>query len=117
MGGVETSQEVQPAKRPETPAVPPPAPDIEDPETTHVQRKAPPAPVPHEPSRPVRQTIDIGSRRSSAPIWIIGAVVLVLIVRGLGVSGFLLWRSKQQSRRAQHRRQRPPSAATRKRTS
>ena len=69
--------------------------EVEDPETTHVQRKIEPAVVPSQPSRPVRQTIDIAPQRSVSPLWIVGAAVLVLIVAGLGVSGYLLFRSRQ----------------------
>lgn len=82
-----------------TPPPPPPAPvapaipDV-DPETTHVQRKVPPA-APSQPSRPVRQTIDLEPRSRVSPLWIIGAAVLVLIVAGLGISGYLLFRSQQ----------------------
>ena len=74
-------------------------PPLEDPETTHVQRK-PVAPVvvaPREPSKPVRQTIDFKPQRRVSPIWIIGAAVLVLIVAGLGISAFFLFSSKQAS--------------------
>lgn len=68
---------------------------VEDPETTHVQREVRPAVVPSQPSRPVRQTIDIAPQRRISPLWIIGAAVLVLIVAGLGISGYLLFRSRQ----------------------
>lgn len=68
---------------------------VEDPETTHVQRKVEPAVVPSQPSKPVRQTIDITPQRRVSPLWIIGAAVLVLIVAGLGISGYLLFRSRQ----------------------
>jgi formylglycine-generating enzyme required for sulfatase activity len=53
------------------------------------------APARHEPSKPVRQTIDFKPQRRLGPIWIIGAAVLVLIVAGLGISAFFLFRSKQ----------------------
>jgi serine/threonine-protein kinase len=74
-------------------------PPLVDPETTHVQRKpvAPAAVAPHEPSRPVRQTIDFKPQRRISPLWIIGAAVLVLIVAGLGISAFFLLSSKQTS--------------------
>ncbi|HEY0729816.1 MAG TPA: serine/threonine-protein kinase, partial [Pyrinomonadaceae bacterium] len=68
---------------------------VEDPETTHVQRKVEPAVVPVQPSKPVRQTIEIAPQRRVSPLWIIGAAVLVLIVSGLGISGYLLFRSRQ----------------------
>jgi len=69
---------------------------IEDPETTHVQRRvAPAAAAPIQPSKPVRQTIEIERRNRLTPLWIIGAAVLVLIVAALGISGFLLLRSRQ----------------------
>ena len=68
---------------------------VEDPETTHVQREVKPAVVPSQPSKPVRQTIDIAPQRRVSPLWIIGAAVLVLIVAGLGISGYLLFRSRQ----------------------
>ena len=72
------------------------SPPLEDPETTHVQRK-PVAPVAPrvEPSKPVRQTIDFKQQRRVSPIWIIGAAVLILIVAGLGVSAFFLFKSRQ----------------------
>jgi eukaryotic-like serine/threonine-protein kinase len=80
----------------EVPAAP--VPSHEDPETTHVQARVAPAVVaPSQPSRPVRQTIDIERRSGLSFVWIIGAVVLVLIVAGLGISGYLLFRSKQVS--------------------
>jgi serine/threonine-protein kinase len=72
--------------------------EVEDPETTHVQPKvAPPVVAPIQPSRPVRQTIEIDQRSRVSPLWIIGAALLVLIVAGLGISGYLLFRSKQIS--------------------
>ncbi|MCA1576587.1 MAG: SUMF1/EgtB/PvdO family nonheme iron enzyme [Acidobacteria bacterium] len=72
---------------------------LEDPEATHVQRKpvATAIVAPHEPSKPVRQTIDFKPQRRVSPIWIIGAAVLVLIVAGLGISAFFLLSSKQAS--------------------
>jgi serine/threonine-protein kinase len=100
ISGVDLQEEAPPKPAP-PPAPPPPAappplavPEV-DPETTHVQPKvaAPVAPV--QPSRPVRQTIDIAPQRKLSPVWIIGAVVLVLIVGGLGISGYLLFRSRQ----------------------
>lgn len=70
--------------------------EIEDPETTHVQaRVAPVVAAPVQPSKPVRQTIAIEPRSRFSPLWIIGAAVLVLIVAGLGISAFLLLRSRQ----------------------
>jgi serine/threonine protein kinase len=101
MHGMDLSQEVQPQKPPEPPP-PPTVPlpqartEVEDPETTHVQQRVAPAVAPSQPSRPVRQTIDIGSQRRMSPIWIIGAAVLLLVVAGLGVSAYLLYQSKQQ---------------------
>ena len=41
------------------------------------------------------KTIDFKPQRRVSPLWIIGAAVLVLIVGGLGVSGYLLLSSKQ----------------------
>ena len=75
--------------------------EVHDPETTHVQPKvAPAAPAgiaPSQPSKPVRQTIEIDRRSRVSPLWIIGAIVLVLIVAGLGISALLLFSSKQIS--------------------
>jgi len=96
ISGVDLEQEVRPPnlearqKRP----------TLEDPETTHVQQRVAPsnvvAPAPRvEPSKPVRQTIAFKPERRVSPLWIIGAAVLVLIVAGLGVSAFFLFRSKQ----------------------
>jgi formylglycine-generating enzyme required for sulfatase activity len=98
INGMDVSQQVQPQKPPEVSVIPPVpvAPVVEDPETTHVQRNAPAAVAPSQPSKPVRQTIDIGPQRRVSPIWIIGAAVLVLIVAVLGISGYLLLSSKQQ---------------------
>ena len=99
INGLDLSQEVQPPPPPETPvaAPPPPArPEVEDPETTRVQQKVAPVVAPSQPSKPVRQTIDIGPQRRLSPLWIIGAAVLILIVAGLGVSGYLLYRANQQ---------------------
>lgn len=69
-------------------------PHTTDPETTRVRQTAEPAVVPIQPSKPVRQMIDIAPRRRLSPLWIIGAAVLVLIVAGLGIGGYLLFRSK-----------------------
>jgi len=99
MSGVDhASQAPPPQPPPKPPEIPvlPGATDIEDPETTHVQRRAEPAvAAPSQPSKPVRQTIDIEPRSRVSPLWIVGAVVLVMIVAGLGVSGYLLFRSRQ----------------------
>ncbi len=84
-----------PMVSPISPEVPPASPAVEDPETTHVQRRVEPAVTPSQPSKPVRQTIDIRPQRRVLPLWIIGVAVLVLIVAGLGVSGYLLFSSRQ----------------------
>jgi serine/threonine-protein kinase len=94
MSGLDEVAEAPPPVPRETPAIPP-APEVHDPETTHVQQRVAPPVAPSQPSKPVRQTIDIGPRRRVSPLWIIGAVVLVLIVAGLGISGFLLFSYKQ----------------------
>ena len=99
INGLDLSQEVQPPQPPEIPVAAPPAParpEVEDPETTRVQQKVAPVVAPSQPSKPVRQTIDIGPQRRLSPLWIIGAAVLILIVAGLGVSGYLLFRANQQ---------------------
>jgi eukaryotic-like serine/threonine-protein kinase len=71
---------------------------VEDPEATHVRsRVAPAAVAPSQPSKPVRQTIEIDRRSRVSPLWIIGAGVLVLIVAALGISALLLFSSKQIS--------------------
>src|SRR5687767_10132308 len=99
VSGMNLASEVQPQSpkvQPQVPEVQPQAPEVHDPETTHVQRKPAPQTVPAQPSRPVRQTIEFDKRRRVSPLWFIGAGILVLIVVGLGISGFL-WFSSQQT--------------------
>jgi serine/threonine-protein kinase len=97
MSGVD--QTPTPTPPPQPPPPPPPVaptvPLVVDPETTHVQRKAPSEVVPHQPSKPVRQTIDLHPRRRVSPLWFVGAAVLVLIVAALGISGFFLYQSRR----------------------
>lgn len=94
-------------------------PEVEDPETTHVQRSAP-APAVHAPIVPQRPVaprqpvapqqpvarqqqpiergkpmqIDFAARRRVSPLWFVGAGVLVLIVAVIGISGYFLLKSK-----------------------
>ena len=93
MNGVDQARRAEPKPTEVLPA--PPVLEVEDPETTHVQRKVEPAVAVPGPSRPVRQTIEIDRRSRFATVWIIGAVLLVLIVAGLGVGGYLLLSSRQ----------------------
>ncbi|HET9479511.1 MAG TPA: protein kinase, partial [Pyrinomonadaceae bacterium] len=79
------------------PEVQPQAPEVHDPETTHVQRRPAPPSVPVQPSKPVWQTIDFDKRRRVSPLWFIGAAILVVVVAGLGISVFLFLTSKQST--------------------
>jgi serine/threonine-protein kinase len=94
MSGVDQTP-APPTRQPPPPPVTPTVPLVEDPETTHVQRKVPSAAAAHKPSKPVRQTIDLQPRRRVSPLWFVGAGVLVLIVAGLGISGFFLYQSQR----------------------
>ena len=97
MAGTMSGMDEAAAAPPQPPPPPPVAPTVPlvDPETTHVQRKVAPEVVAHQPSKPVRQTIDIGRQRRVSPLWFVGAAILVLIVAGLGVSGFFLYQSQR----------------------
>ncbi|HEY8410459.1 MAG TPA: bifunctional serine/threonine-protein kinase/formylglycine-generating enzyme family protein [Pyrinomonadaceae bacterium] len=92
-------------------------PELHDPETTHVQRRAaaptvvdpvpslppppPPPPPPLPSAQPIAQsdearrarapmTIDFQQRRRVSPLWFIGPAVLVLVVIGLAAGGYFL---------------------------
>jgi eukaryotic-like serine/threonine-protein kinase len=97
MAGTMSGVEQTPAapKPPPPPPVAPTVPLVEDPETTHVQRRVAPEIAAHQPSKPVRQTIDLQPRRRVSPLWFVAAAVLVLIVAGLGISGFFLYQSQR----------------------
>jgi formylglycine-generating enzyme required for sulfatase activity len=85
--------------------IPTEAPDFVDPETTHVKTATSPnvvarsvpadqsRHVPAPPSRPM--TIDFGKRRRVSPFVFAGAAIVVLVVIGLGVGGYLLLGSRQ----------------------
>jgi len=87
------------------------APDFVDPETTHVksgtspnvvarsmpgdQRSAPADQFRHQPAPPSKpMTIDFGKRRRISPFLFAGAAIVVLVVIGLGVGGYLLLGSR-----------------------
>src|SRR6201991_328303 len=93
MSGMGQAREAEPKPTEVLPA--PPVPEVVNPETTHVQRKVESAVAAPGPSRPVRQTIEIDRRNRFTPVWIIGAALLILIVVGLGIGGYLLMWSRR----------------------
>jgi len=89
-------------------------PELHDPETTHVRRAAAPTvvdsvpplpPPPPPPAQPLSahadearrgkpMTIDFHERRRLSPLWFVVAGVLVLLVIGISVGGYLLLQNK-----------------------